>query len=476
LARPNAGTFTDEPLSSPDRGRDPRLPAEAAVVSHTLDGHAALTVDGTARQHTGGRRSRRHHVAFWIVAGLFLMVFFQAAAPSPLYRVYQARFHFSAATLTAVFAVYVLVLLVTLLFFGSVSDYLGRRPVIITGLVFSGAACAVFLAARGVGALYAGRSLQGIGGGLAIGPLGAALIDLQPPGSQRAAVVTSTFNSLGLALGALITSSLVQYAPAPTRLIWWALLVTFAVGIVAVLAMAEPGSRRPGALASLRPTVAVPRPARGTFATAVPSIAAPWALAGLYLSLGPSLAAQATGSPNLLWGGLVIFLLSGTAAAAAFVLRGISSRAAMLAGCLSLLAGTALTCGAIATTTSAAFLVGTAVAGAGLGLAFLGAFRVITALATPGQRAGLVAAIFTVLYLAFSVPALIAGVAATTFGLHSTALVYSASLAVLAAAATGILASRPGRTPPGQPQPQAPSRHRARALLRRAAGHGPSGQ
>jgi MFS family permease len=179
-----------------------------------------------------------------------------------LYRVYQLHFHFSAATLTAVFAVYVLVLLVTLLFFGSVSDYLGRRPVIIAALVFSAAACAVFLAAHGVGALYAARSLQGIAAGLAIGPLGAALIDLQPPGSQRAPVVTSTFNSLGLALGALITSALVQYAPALTQLIWWALLAVSAAGIVAVLAMAEPGSRRPGVLASLRPMVAVPRQAR----------------------------------------------------------------------------------------------------------------------------------------------------------------------------------------------------------------------
>jgi hypothetical protein len=440
LSRPNVGTFTCEPISSPGRGRDPRLLAEAAVVSRALDGRAPLAADRIAR-HAEGRRSRRHDVAFWILAGLFLMVFFQAAAASPLYRVYQVRFHFSAATLTAVFAVYVLVLLVTLLFFGSVSDYLGRRPVIIAALVFSAAACAVFLAANGVGALYAARSLQGIAGGLAIGPLGAGLIDLQPPGSQRAPVVTSTFNSLGLALGALITSALVQYGPAPTRLIWWALLALSAAGIVAVLAMAEPGSRRPGVLASLRPTIAVPRPARGTFAAAVPSIVAPWALAGLYLSLGPSLAAQATGSPNLLWGGLVIFLLCGTGAAAAFVLRGIGSRAAMLAGCLFLLAGTAVTYGAIATTTSAALLAGTAVAGVGLGLAFLGAFRTITALATPGQRAGLVTAIFTVLYLAFSVPALIAGVATTTFGLHSTTLVYSASLAVLAAAATGILLS-----------------------------------
>jgi MFS family permease len=55
-------------------------------------------------------------------------------------------------TLTGVFAVYVLVLLVTLLFFGSVSDYhLGRLPVIITALIFSAVGCVVFLAAHGVG-------------------------------------------------------------------------------------------------------------------------------------------------------------------------------------------------------------------------------------------------------------------------------------------------------------------------------------
>ena len=116
---------------------------------------------------------------------------------------------------------------------------------ILTALVFSVAGCAVFLAAHGVGALYAARSLQGIATGLASGPAGAALIDLQPVGSQRAPLVTSAFSTLGLALGALITSALVQYAPAPTQLIWWALLAVFAAGTVAVLAMAEPGTRRP---------------------------------------------------------------------------------------------------------------------------------------------------------------------------------------------------------------------------------------
>ena len=106
------------------------------------------------------------------------------------------------------------------------------------------------------------------------------------------------------------------------------------------------------------------------------------------LSLGPSLAAQATGSPNLLWGGQVIFLISGTGGRGGISSeRGISSRAAKLAGCLFLLAGVAVTFGAIATTTSAAFVAGTAVAGAGFGLAFQGAFRAIIALAM--SRSGL---------------------------------------------------------------------------------------
>ena len=90
--------------------------------------------------------------------------------------------------------------------------------------------------------------------------------------------------------------------------------------------------------------------------------------------------------------------------------------------------------------------------GAGFGLGFSGAFRMTIALATPSQGAGLVTAIFTVGYLAFSIPALIAGVATTKFGLHSTALVYSASLAVLVAVAAGILlfgpSSKPARAAP----------------------------
>ncbi len=362
----------------------------------------------------------------------------------------EAQWRFSATTLTAVFAAYALFLLITLLVFGSVSDYLGRRRVILAGLAMAAGACGLFLAAHGVGLLFAARALHGAAVGTASSALGAALIDLQPEGSGRAPVATTTASLLGLAAGGLGASALVQYGPAPTHLIWWLLLGVSLAAAVAVRAMPETVPRRPGVLASLRPRVAVPRQARRTFGMVLPCLIAVWMISGFYLALGPSLAAQVLRSPDLLWGGLVIFLLAGTGAAASFAFRGVSGPAAMLAGCLALLAGAIVTLTALQTTSAAAFLTGTAVAGAGFGTAMLGAFRTVSARATPGQRASLIAAYFIMSYAAFSIPVVVAGVAITHFGLHRTALAYCTVIAVLAAVAAGSLISRrrsPGPAP-----------------------------
>jgi predicted MFS family arabinose efflux permease len=373
--------------------------------------------------------------AFWLVAGVLVLSLFAATAPSPLYRVYQDQLRFSAFTLTVIFAVYSVAVLITLLVFGSVSDYVGRRPVIVAILVVNMGGCALFLVAHSVGLLVAGRVLQGAAVGAGEGALGAAMIDLQPSGSSLASVGTSAGNFAGQSTGALCTSVLAQYGPAPTQLIWWLLLGGLALAAAGILVMPEPGTPHPGVLASLRPHVGVPRRARVAFLVATPCLIAAWGLCGFYLSLGPSLAVQVIGSPNLVWGGLVIFLLTGVAAVAAVVGAGIPAGRAMLAGCLILFTGMAITFGAIAAGTAAALLAGTAVAGVGFGLAFLGAFEMVTALAPPAERAGLVAAIFIVNFVAFSIPAVIAGWAVTRYGLHRTALVYCAVVAALTATA-----------------------------------------
>jgi hypothetical protein len=243
---------------------------------------------------------------------------------------------------------------------------------------------------------------------------------------------------LGLAVGALGAAGLVQYAPDPTGLVWWLLLAAFLAGVLAVTAMPEPGGRRPGWLASLRPQVRVPRAVRPTFAAALPSLIATWALSAFYLSLGPELAAQLLHSANLLWGGLAVFLLVGVGSFTAVWVARINPRTCIVGGCLVLLAGTGLTLGAVAGSISALFLLGTAVAGLGFGPAWTGAYRLLVTDVAPGDRAGMVAAIFIVAYLSFSLPVVIAGVASQHFGIRDTALVYGAAIAVLVAVAAAL--------------------------------------
>lgn len=385
--------------------------------------------------------------SFWAAAGVAILAFAANAAASPLYRVYQAQFRFSVTTLTLLFAVYVFALLATLLVLGSLSDYLGRRPVVLAGLVAGAAGCGLFLIAHGVGVLYAARALQGVAVGLITGAASAALLDLRPNGGF-APLVSSMGPTGGQALGAIGAGALAQYAVAPTHLVWWLLLGGFILGLLAVLAMPEPGTTRRGALSSLRPHVSVPRQARGAFAAAVPALVGVWALVGFYNSLGPSLAALLLHSKNLLWGGVLIFLLAGLGGAALAVLADKDPSSVMLGGCVALIAGALVTFASIETRTPAVLFVGTAVAGLGFGPAFLGAYRSTVALAPPGDRAGLITAIYIVSYLALGIPAVIGGIATSHYGLHDTALVYSVVVAALVAVALGPLIRRLPRKAP----------------------------
>jgi MFS family permease len=167
-----------------------------------------------------------------------------------------------------------------------------------------------------------------------------------------------------------------------------------------------------------------------------------WALAGFYLSLGPSLIAHQLHSHNLTWGGVLILLFTGLGAAGSVALaKGQPSRV-MLGGCLVLIAGAVVTSMSIQLGTPAVLLVGTAVAGLGFGPAFMGAYRAVVASAVPDDRAGLIAAVYVVSYLATGIPAVIGGIATSRYGLSGTALVYSLVVAALAAVAAVLLISR----------------------------------
>jgi len=372
-----------------------------------------------------GRRT-----SFWIMATTFGLFLFAAAAPSPLYAVYAGLWRFSAGALTEVFAVYAIALLVALLFTGSSSDFVGRRPIILAALVIQLASLVLFLVASGIEWLFAARIAQGIATGVATGALGAALVDLQPPDNPAlASLVNSAGPILSLGIGALASAVLVQYAPDPLHLVYWLTLLAFIAALAAVAVMPEPGARRSGV--RWVPRISVEPAVRREFVATLPILVAGWAVAGFYLSLGPSLASQLAASSNRVLGGLAIFLLADIGAVAIVLTRSWATARAMMVGGVILGAGLVVAVAAIALSSPLLFFAATAVTGVGFGPAWLGVLRTLVGLAAPTARAALLAAVFVVAYLALALPAVIAGFLATRIGLHDAALWYGAGLVVL---------------------------------------------
>jgi predicted MFS family arabinose efflux permease len=145
---------------------------------------------------------------------------------------------------------------------------------------------------------------------------------------------------------------------------------------------------------------------------------------------------------NVLWGGILIFLLTGLGAAASTVLAGKNPSRVMLGGCLALIAGALVTFASIQSDTPAVLFAGTAIAGLGFGPAFMGAYRTTVAAAASDDRTGLITAIYIVSYLSTGIPTVLAGIATSHYGLRNTALVYSLAVAVLAAVAVSRLLAR----------------------------------
>ena len=377
-------------------------------------------------------RRLSHARAFWAMAAIAVTFPAASAVPSPLYTVYQERWGFSASTLTEVFAVYALALLASLLIVGALSDHVGRRPVLGAAIVGEALSLVLFLVAGDVTTLVVARIVQGFATGAALSTLGAALIDLQPAHApRRGGLVNGVAPLVGLALGALGCGLLVQLAPAPTTLVFVVLLVMLAASAVAVALAPETSEMRPGARASLRPRVRLPAHLRGEVLAIVPILVASWALGGLYLSLGPSVAASLLGVGSHLVGGLVVSALCGTGALAAFALRDRDTRDVLLVAAAFLVAGIAITLGGLELELLSLAAAGTLVAGIGFGAAALGGFGTLARIAAPAERGEVFAVAFVISYLAFSLPAVAAGFAATSFGLRDTALVYSAAILVL---------------------------------------------
>lgn len=387
-----------------------------------------------------------------MVHGLTLIAFFAASSlPTPLYHLYQASWHFSASTLTAIFSVYALALLVALLLGARLSDHLGRRPVILAAIVLEIVAMAAFAFASDSNGLILARALQGLATGLATAAVGAALIDADP---AHGSTVNSISPMFGLAAGALGSTALAQLLPAP--------LVTGYVVIAVLLAGCawltwitdDVAPRRPGALASLRPRVSVPAHARDALLAVTPLNIALWMLGGFYLSLMPTLVANALHVTSLWLGGCLVALLTFSGALAVWAGAKRKALSVLIVGAVLLAAGTAGIRWSASNSSAVGLMIGSVLAGLGFGGAFLGAIRTVLPLAEPHERSHLMGVFYIESYLSFSAPTIALGFLVQRIGLLRAVNYYTAIIvALVAVAIVWVLVKRRHVEPsvPGRP-------------------------
>jgi MFS family permease len=382
------------------------------------------------RRMAGGTLSPR--AAYVLMASVIGLALFASGTPSPLYGTYSAMWAMSPVLLTLVYATYAFGVLATLLLAGSVSDHVGRRPVLFVALAALMAAFVMFMLADSVLWLFAARAVQGLATGLAVSTASAALLDLHPRRDAGAVGLhNGAVSAAGMGLGVLVSAAIVELLPAPRVLPYVAAFILFSIALAGTLAMSEPVADPVGLrLRPQRPSV--PPAVRPAFVLAGLGVLSSWSIGGLLLALGPQLLGTLFHTSDHLVGGLSVFALAGPAALSQLVFRRSAPWASAAGGSVALAVGLLGIVLAAATGSGAVYLLASVIGGAGFGTAFLGALRALSSAIPAERRGSVMSAFYVAAYCSLSVPAILAGVLVRPLGMTSTFEIFGSVVAGVA--------------------------------------------
>lgn len=388
----------------------------------------------------------RSRYGFALLAYAFAVIMIGATLPTPMYALYADRMHFAVLTTTVIFASYAAGVLLALMTFGSWSDTVGRRPVLLGGIVFALASSVVFLAADSVPLLLIGRLLSGLSAGIFTGTATAAVIEAAPPNwHTRAAAVATVANVAGLGSGPLLAGLLVQYAPHPLHLAFIVHIGLIVLAAVAVGIVPET-SPRTGKIGLQ--SLSVPAEVRGVFVIAATAAFAGFAITGLFTSVAPSFVSTVVGIDNHAVAGAVASTILIASAIAQIFAGRISPQRAVILGCATLVVGMVILAVALEISSLPVLIAAAIVAGIGQGISFS---RGLAAVAdrTPADKRGEVSsAYFVVAYVAISLPVIGEGLAAQQWGLRTAGFGFALGVAVLAIVCLVAIVVQESRTSP----------------------------
>ncbi|MBX6384031.1 MAG: MFS transporter [Microbispora sp.] len=370
----------------------------------------------------------------WLAAWPVTAVFVLSNAATPLYVLWQREIGFSKGTLTVVFALYIVGLLVSLLVSGIASDRLGRKAVLLPALALALIACLVFATATSVAALAVARVCTGIAVGAVVSAGMAAVTDVAGADRKRlAALLASCAMVFGAGLGPLLAGVFAQTLPGPTVTVF---VVEAALLLTAVVTVLRMPLGRPARVISGR-WIRVPAvPAEGRLplllgiATFGPGITA----TSFVLSLGPSLLAGLLHSSSRVLAGVTAFVMFAAATGTQFAVQRVSRRTVLTAAAVCTVAAMAALVGAMRAGSIVLLVAAALLAGAGQGMGQLAGLSLLNAAVPATRLAEANAALNVGGYVPAGLLPVAAGYLSDVVGLTTGSTIFAAVLAALALA------------------------------------------
>jgi MFS family permease len=359
----------------------------------------------------------------------FAVTMLTTTLPTPLYDLYRHRFDFSTLMVTVIFATYALGVIASLLLFGRMSDEVGRRSMLLAGLVLSAAGMTAFLLAHDVALLLVGRVFCGLSAGIFTGTATAAIIDLTPADRRDRATLLPTLAQMGgLGLGPLLAGLVANWAGAPLRVpyrVALGLLIPAALGVWGMPEASHPDGHPRFRLQLLR----VPQQARVTFLRAAFGASAGFALLGLFTAFSPTIMSEELGLTVPAVVGTFVFAMYVASTAGELCLGRVPGGDGLRFGSLTLIAGMGFLALSLVASSLVLLVIALVVAGFGEGVNFRAGLSAVSAATPVQQRGEVTSAFFVIAYGALALPVVGVGVLAQVTDLRTAGLVFTALVA-----------------------------------------------
>jgi MFS family permease len=370
------------------------------------------------------------NTGFVLIAYAFLVTMIGTTLPTPLYPLFEQRYSFGELMVTVIFAVYAFGVIAGLLVFGNLSDEIGRKPVLMVGLVFSVLSAFLFLFAGSLAPIFAGRVVSGLSAGVFTGTATAMLVDLAPGGRRRmASFVAVVVNLGGLGLGTLLAGLLAEYARSPLRTPFIVDLVLLAPAVLGLVVTPETVERKAFRLRFQR--LSVPAEVRSVFIRGAAAGFGSFAVAGVFSSVAPVFLGTILGRTSHALAGAIVFTLFSASIVGQLLVSRLSDRRALILGCALLAGGVGLLALALGIESLAALVASASVVGLGQGLVVGAGLAAINQRAPVERRGETASSFFVVMYVGLSVPVIGVGVAASAWSLRGAGIAFSAAVAAL---------------------------------------------